>query len=87
MIDVGRNMLPVIKTNKECSYLVVSTVLSLPTYINTRIFIAVNTYFRVKAKFVFTMAGVQIFPFDKISGRTEEANRTINTVVTKVQEY
>lgn len=87
MIDVGRNMLPVIKTNKECSYLVVPNVLSLPTCINTRIFIAVKTYFRVKAKLCFHYGRCTDFPFDKISGRTEEANRTINTVLTKLQEY
>jgi len=77
MIDVDRNMLPITKTNKECSYLIVSTVLSLPTCINTRLIIAVKTYFWVKEKLCFHYAGCTDFPCDKIPGRTEEANRNL----------
>jgi len=85
MIDVDRNMLPVIKTNKEYSYSVVSTVLSLPTCINTRIIIGVKTYCWVKEKFCFHYGGCTDFPCDKISGRTEEANSS--TIITNVQQY
>ena len=72
-------MLPIIKTNKECSYLVVSTVLSLPTCINTRIFIAVKTYFWVKEKALFfTMAGVHIFAVTKYPvGRKKQIGKSV----------
>lgn len=84
MIKVDRNTLPIIKTNKECSYLVVSTVLRLLTCINTRIFIVVKTYFWVKENLCFHYGVCTDFPFDKISGGTEEATRKINRVITKV---
>lgn len=87
MTQVDRNMLPITKTNNEYNYLVVSTVLSLRTCINTRIFMTVKTYFWVKEKLCFHYGRCTGFLFDKISGRTEEANRKINTVIMKVQEY
>jgi hypothetical protein len=84
MITVDRNMLPITKTS---NYLVVSTVLSVLTCINTRIFIAVKTYFWVKEKLCFHYGRCAGFLCNEISGRTEEANRKINKVIRKLQQY